>query len=154
MGIDAEMFVKVKGRDNFLRGRLLNTRCNQLINFIGKEPFMAQFAALKAQYPVMKVIDAYHQDGPTLECPNDEQWIRVYLMGRYYGEGYERGDWSKLGQIMRWLYENMPEGSEVWYGGDSSGVCAEHYPLSRVDAMDVYWHANKNEPYINYFRRS
>ena len=49
--------------------------------------------------------------------PADPCRYEVSLGGRYYGDGYERGDWPVLCAIMDWLVR-QPCVSDVFYGSD------------------------------------
>ena len=91
----------------------------------------------------------YLQDGPAIVAEADEQFIDVNLMGRYYGKGYERGHWPNLRAIICWLSARIPQG-EVWYGGDSSGCCAEHMTPDRIADLDAHWFANGRRPYTRH----
>lgn len=65
---------------------------------------------------------------------NDAEWfdrprVEVATMARYYGPGYERGDWPTIYGAIRVLQAAFPEAT-VYYGGDSSddGVeCTDEY---------------------------
>lgn len=54
-----------------------------------------------------------------------EQLIEVNLSGRYYGGTYERGNLNTYIAIARWLEYNLPEGTEIFYGSDSSDYLGE-----------------------------
>jgi hypothetical protein len=72
----------------------------------------------------LEIIGVYHQDGDDIVPDDGEMFIEAYPATRFYGEGYERGDIVFLLALARWLRSRIPN-AEVWYGGDSSGVCAE-----------------------------
>lgn len=72
----------------------------------------------------------YEQDGPDILAQPWECLLQVSLWTRYYGPGYERGDILTICAICDWLEINIP-GCEVWYGGDSSGICAEPFPYTK-----------------------
>lgn len=69
---------------------------------------------------------AYEQDGPTVLADPGVWFLRLNLWGRYYGEGYERGDLLTYCAMAEWIEANIPN-AEVWYGGDSSGVLLEPF---------------------------
>jgi hypothetical protein len=75
------------------------------------------------------VIEKYEQDGPDILPGKGETFVSVSLWSRYWGPGYERGDLPLILTLAEWLERKFPNGA-VWYGGDSSGVCAA--PLDSV----------------------
>ena len=66
----------------------------------------------------------YQQDGDDILAEEGEWFLRVSTCDRFYGVGYERGDILTHCAIAEWCEQNLPNCS-VWYGGDSSGCCAE-----------------------------
>jgi len=70
------------------------------------------------------------QGGPPILAGPDEWFMEVSLWTRYYGPGYERGDILTICAVAEWVEQNM-QPCEVWYGGDSSGVCAEPFPADK-----------------------
>lgn len=90
------------------------------------------------------------QDGDPIIGGAAEQFIECHLVTRYYGEGYERGDWPTIRMAADWLRLNIP-GCEVWYGGDSSGVCAEHLTLEKEAAITAIYLGQGREPYLRAF---
>lgn len=79
----------------------------------------------------------YVQDGDDIVAVAGECLLQLSLWGRYYGAGYERGDILAYCAIAEWLEANI-EGGEVWYGGDSSGVCAK--PFGEVERKQLKEH--------------
>jgi hypothetical protein len=84
--------------------------------------------------------------------PPGGQLLKVQIMGRYYGVGYERGSWPTLDAIAGWLFARLP-GARVWYGGDSSDDLRELTPESRA-ALWAHWYAVGREPYTTGFGQS
>lgn len=83
---------------------------------------------------------------------NTNATYRVQLFGRYYGPGYERGDWPNLYAILRWLQLNLPENSSIWYGGDSDDaptLVTEDF----LTEMWTHWAAVGGVPYYGHFDR-
>lgn len=100
---------------------------DQILKDIGPSPDRRRLAIELVNF-------AYHEEGEPepgthyaddgqveLNARRDEVLLQVNLCGRYYGEGYERGDILTYCAIAEWLEQNI-RGCEVWYGGDSSGV--------------------------------
>lgn len=160
MGIDAEILVRVRGRQNWLTEDQVARLAYSISEAIGHESFFTtnERRALHIVGPHMDEYEddpghkgkvVYHQDGPTIVADDDEQFIRVNLWGRYYGRGYERGNWPELCMIMQWLERRIP-GSEVWYGGDSSGVCLEHFDADKRREVTNHWIDHGREPYTRH----
>lgn len=92
----------------------------------------------------------YREDSDTpIKANQGECLLKLSLFGRYYGPGYERGDILTYCAIAEWLEINIP-GCEVWYGGDSSGVCAEPFhELKRRELRKHLFSGNGRD----YFKR-
>ena len=93
----------------------------------------------------------YFQDGPEI-VSKGEQFFKVHISDRYYGSGYERGSWPTIRSILEWIMYNLPD-MEIWYGGDSSGVCAEHVTQSFIQKMNLHYYGVGREPYVHAFSR-
>lgn len=93
------------------------------------------------------------QDGPPIVADADEQFIEVHLFTRFYGPDYERGDWTLIRSVAEFLEVAFP-GAQVWYGGDSSGVCAELLDAEARDTMNAHFYGCGHEPYRGYFGRT
>lgn len=161
MGIDARMFVRIKGRENWLDPDKELATAVALSRVVGAGHFIIT-KALGDDFPFEKhhalsVLETlsqseasdygvedlvgnvvYFQDGDPIVADPDEQFIAVHLMTRYYGEDYARGDWPTIRTVAEWLELRFPKG-EVWYGGDSSGVCAEPLTRARRDQINRYF---------------
>lgn len=122
MGIDAEMFVRTKAKVTKEDVREFAYRLGEAF---GPENFWIWKDEGRIRH-CLEIIKTYHQDGPDIKPARGETFIEVHIASRYYGPGYERGDLPLLVMVAEWLEENIP-GSEVWYGGDSSGVEAEKF---------------------------
>lgn len=92
---------------------------------------------------------AYTQDGEAVLAEAGEWFLEVNVWSRFYGEGYERGDLLTLCAIAEWCEINVPN-CEVWYGGDSSGVCVEPWPGDRRYALRKHLYSEKGRDYFNY----
>ncbi len=78
---------------------------------------------------------------------NEDGDIIVNTFMRYYGPGYERGDWLIIRGICEFLEHSIPFG-QVRYGGDSS----DHHPLfsSIKNENNNHWLKYGYEPYRGY----
>lgn len=97
----------------------------------------------------LEIVTEYQQDGDTITPADGEQLIEAHLSGRYYGVGYERGNLPQTLAIASWLKVRMPE-CEVWYGGDSSGFCAEPLTDARISALWAHFVSHGHRPYFGH----
>lgn len=179
MGVDAEMLVKVGGkrltakRVKRLGYEMACTLGHKTFFITRNDPGQESEYLRELKYRALEIVQPYTkdeadeneaseedraligkvvwwQDGPPIVAEDDEQFLKVRLYGRYYGPGYERGDWPKLRAVIGWLHANIPH-CEVWYGGDSSGMCAVHMTPARIAAFDAHYYSNGHEPYVSAF---
>ena len=146
MGVDAKMLVRHKGKLTDDEVRLLAA---DLSAAFWREPFMIARPGDKYTPEgrhALEITERYEQDGPDIEREEGDQFIRVNLFGRFYGKGYERGNWPQLYAIARWLKTRIA-GCSVWYGGDSSGCCAEEMTDAFCDDMWAHFIAEGHAPY-------
>ena len=149
MGVDAEMFVKVRPP---LSDRQVQRLAYELGAAFGPERF---WVVREHGWHSLEAISKYEQDGPTIRPKAGEQFIRVRLGTRYYGEGYERGDLPTILMVAEWLEHRIPQekghpSAEVWYGGDSSGICAKRFDAEARLRLFRYFVKNGHEPYRSY----
>lgn len=173
MGVDAEMFVRIKGARNWLSEADVKKLAYEIGTafdtgfFFTMNPrqgvFKEERRALAIMRPIKDADEAadyglgeecvgrvvWAQDGDPIIADEDEQFIKVSLYGRYYGKDYERGDWPKLRACIFWLAARIPD-AQVWYGGDSSGCCAEHANATFLAALDQHWVFNARRPYVRH----
>lgn len=90
----------------------------------------------------------YTQDGDTVYAAPGEYLLELSLWTRYYGEGYERGDILTICAIAEWIEANM-QPCEVWYGGDSSGVCIEPFGDPRRRDLRRHLYSQKGRDYFS-----
>jgi hypothetical protein len=91
----------------------------------------------------------YHEDSDEpIKAEGGECLLQLALWGRYYGPGYERGDILSYCAIAEWLEINIP-GCEVWYGGDSSGVCAEPFHDLKRRELRKHLFSDHGRDYFN-----
>lgn len=127
MGVDAEMFVRTRRTDatetNVRRWSVeMCKRFGSGKFFLDKRPWSGD-----QQRHALSIVPEWEQDGDTVYPEEGETFIRVHLWTRYYGPGYERGDLPFILSVARYLRDVicvLPS-DDVWYGGDSSGICAE-----------------------------
>jgi hypothetical protein len=97
----------------------------------------------------LAAVEVYTQDGDDVEPQDGEQFVELYLRGRYYGVDYERGDYPLYMNLASWLEARLP-GCEVWYGGDSSGVVATRFDATERDRVWRHFVLNGHRPYLNH----
>lgn len=172
MGVDAEMFVRIKGRENWLNEDQVRRLSYDLASTIGHDHFFIQQvdeqkpfgpphhaltiikpygqAEYEDGYPDLKGKVVWLQDGDPIFAEEGEQFILVHLYTRYYGEGYERGNWLVIRTTAEFL-EQALSGSQVWYGGDSAGILAEPFDAVARAKLHRHWLSNGRRPYARAF---
>lgn len=158
MGIDAEMFVRTR---EALTPRDLRNLSVDAVEAFGTKPFFLMPEAdltgdgdenewwEPGDPPgrhVLRRIRWWVQDGADIHPEPGEQFIKVSLFSRYYGEGYERGPIHDHIAIARWLEHRIPGGA-VWYGGDSSGICAEPFGPAERERVWAHFCTVGHRPY-------
>lgn len=177
MGVDAEMFARHAGtpltptRVRQLASRLAATLGveNFMVMRPGAMPWYPEGRHALGLVPTIEEISAedkehaaylreraggeiaagtqvWTQDGPPIFSTPGEQFIRVHLWTRYYGPGYERGAWPVIRATAEWLERHVP-GCTVYYGGDSSGICAEPLHAAARDYLNAHYLTHGHEPY-------
>lgn len=172
MGVDTKMFVRIKGRDNWLKPEGERRAAYELSSTVGYQHFgitigqgysWGEHHALEIMKPIKDEDDAseygldpgyvgkvvYTQDGDEVVAGDDEQFVQVHLWTRYYHEDYARGDWPTIRAVAEWCELRFP-GAEVWYGGDSSGMCAEHLTVERRDTLNKFYLGSGRKSYVRY----
>lgn len=91
----------------------------------------------------------WEQDGDDIVAGAGETFLKVSLWTRFYGEGYERGDILTICAVAEWIEQNM-QPCEVWYGGDSSGVCAEPFPKERREELRALLYSQNGRDYFRF----
>ena len=169
MGIDAEMFVKVQGRENWLSDEEIGCLSYDAAEAFGRHSFLiydlghnwssrpmqkieplSPAEAAKMESPDLALRMVIWQDGPPIVAREDEQFIRVNLATRYYGEHYERGDFPFIFTLAKWLELRIPQG-EVHYGGDSSGVKLELFDAGAREELFEHYARHGHKPYAGTF---
>lgn len=152
MGIDARMLVRTLSP---VTDEQLNEWSYRMGDIFGAGKFFTMPPGDSDWMPDgrrgLQKVDAYEQDGDTIEPEEGETLINVSLYGRYYGPEYERGcDISTYLHLAEWLETTIP-GASVHYGGDSSGVCAEPFDRAAREQLKRHWFEHGHLPYHQYF---
>lgn len=148
MGIDARMFVRTKATYTDQQVRRL---AHDLVAAFGTDrlfvipPGPDDWHDGKGRHAI-EVIDKYEQDGPDILPEDGETFLCVHLWTRYYGKGYERGDCTTICAVAEWLESRVP-GGVVWYGGDSSGVCAKPFGARQRAALRALFNESGHDNY-------
>lgn len=144
MGVDAEMFVRTFARVDEARVRELAW---EVAEAFGADNFWIWKDGYSGDRRALTLITEYEQDGDTIYPAEGETFIQVSPATRYYGPGYERGDLPFLIGLADWLERRIP-GAHVWYGGDSSGRCAEPFGKAERETMLAHFAEYGHCPYV------
>lgn len=147
MGIDAQMLVRTRAQvtpEDIKRWRYA------LAAAFGYDNFWIFTRDKEDMRHCLETVSEYTQDGESIFPDEGETFIEVHIATRYYGEGYERGNLPLLIMVADWLEQTIPY-SRIWYGGDSSGVCAK--PFDRTERVRLFKHfvAVGHELYNRFF---
>lgn len=92
----------------------------------------------------------WQQDGDDINAHPGECLLEVHVWTRFYGVSYERGDLLTLCNIAEWCEMKIPS-CEVWYGGDSSGCCAEPWGIVERHKLKQHLFSNEGRDYFKSF---
>lgn len=110
--------------------------------FVSDDKDMERGEARRALNRITSEEDRYFSGG---RGDDPTRWLWVSLWGRYYGEGYERGNlWSYIA-IAEWLERNFI-GCTVFYGGDSDGNL-EVFDKAARERLIAHWADKGRRPY-------
>lgn len=146
MGIDCEMFVRTKAK---VTSKEVLTKAYYLASAFGRERFWIWHDWDEGPRHCLQIVKSYEQDGPTIHPKKGETLIRCYIATRYYGVDYARGDYPLIKAVAEWLEVHFPK-SEIWYGGDSSGVLASRFDAAAREFLWKYFCSEHNS-YDSYF---
>ncbi|HJX82306.1 MAG TPA: hypothetical protein VJ248_09760 [Candidatus Udaeobacter sp.] len=151
MGVDACMFLKVK--EPISDDQILGLARDAFHRF-GDELFVLHGKDhggwSDSPRHCISRIDRYEQDGDDIEPENGETFLEVHLSGRYYGIDYESGRLPVYLSLAEY-FEKVVPGVEVWYGGDSSGICAEKFDKKCRDNLFGHFCKHGHTPYQSHF---
>lgn len=144
MGVDTRMLVKVSG--DIADNELL------LLSYRICEAFEHDNFGVNREhgYRALEKIDVFEQDGDDIIPQPGETFVKVNLWVRYYGIGYERGPLPLIIAVAEWLEHNVPDG-RVYYGGDSSGICADPFDKDARATLMQHFCKYGHEPYEMFF---
>lgn len=144
MGVNAQMLVKTKQP---MTPETVRKLSGDLVEAFFKDAFSIWEADNRH---ALEIVNEFLQDGDDITPVPGEQLIEVYLSSRYYGEGYERGNFPIIKAVAEWLEFRIP-GASIWYGGGSSGICAVPFDAAARQKLWKYFCANGHTPYTSYF---
>jgi hypothetical protein len=151
VGIDAEMFVRTHLK--FTEESVRELSCD-LCEAFGHNNFLIWTQGEpEDQHHALSICKLWQQDGPDIKPKSGETFIRVHFYCRYYGKTYERGDLPLIISVADWLEHRVTDG-KVWYGGDSSGVCAKPFGKKERAALFDHFCSVGHKPYEGFFDRS
>lgn len=151
MGVDAQMLVRTRQAMSVADVRKL---AGNLAATFGPDQFWIWDDHKNKDGTIgrhcLELIKEYHQDGDPIFPEPGETFIEVHLGTRYYGIGYERGDIGFIIHVAEWLEANIPD-AQIFYGGDSSGICAEPFDREARRKLFAYFCKVGHEPYVGGF---
>lgn len=147
MGVDARMLVR-----GVKQGQVSQKRLDEL-SYLLAASFDIIWHSQKWKIKALEFVNEYEQDGEPIVGNKDEALIKVNLTCRYYGEDYARGPILDIINVAEWL-EHHIKGAQVYYGGDSSCICAEPFNKEHRDRLKEFYFDNYCFPYISVFDRN
>lgn len=107
-------------------------------------PTAQELEAARELFRRSPIADDYERDGEVrwhcLEFEDETEWSRPRVVAnvtpRYYGPGYERGDWPSIYGAIRLLQAAFPT-ARVFYGGDTDDVAPE---VTQERIVDLWAH--------------
>lgn len=143
MGIDARILIRGVDRA-IVTPEWLRAKSVELCTSLDSENFIID--RTRGAHAIVAIDNEYEQDGDSI-CPlSGERLLEVMVATRYYGINYERGDLLLLCGIAEWIEQNIPC-AEVWYGGDSSGVCARPWPAEDRSSLRRHLYSQRGRDY-------
>ena len=146
MGVDAIMFFQIKEKPTKTQLKHWSYALGQRF---GKDRF---WIFRKENRHILSLIDpsgdCYQERDEVVSyygVPYTEYMVNVNLASRYYGPGYERGDFPTIYLVWKWIKFNIP-GVVVYYGGDSDSEFEEATEIS-MNGMLEYFLKEGNDPY-------
>lgn len=153
MGVDAQMLVRTWQSFTSKEVRRLSV---DLCEAFGHSMFMVwedwkdyETGEVVGRH-ALEIVTEYTQDGDTLYPEQGETFIEVNLYSRFYGEEYERGPIHDHIAIAEWLEIRVPD-ARIFYGGDSSGICAEPFDANARRAIFKHFATVGHKPYAGGF---
>lgn len=150
MGVDARMFVGLKEKMEPLAIRHLAADCAAAF---GPQKFWIKRPDAgygKAHHVFEENASCeYSEEDAYFKDHHAAQWLRVFLWGRYYGEGYERGDFPLYYALAKWIDTRLP-GSVILYGGDTGGEY-ELFDTKRREDLFAHFARVAHKPYRGAF---
>lgn len=155
MGVDARMFVRLHA-EACLSEAQINKLAAKMCATFGVKHFSINKEE-RSWFPVRHALSivpngVWEQDGPDIVASPGEQFIQVHFWTRYYGDGYERGNWLLIKAVAEFLESHIPSG-KVYYGGDSSGICATRFGTTARAKLHRHFLENGHAPYRGYLGR-
>ena len=153
MGVDAQMLVRTR---QILSPDQVLQLAGDLAEAFGSDHFSIWDDATEragwSSHHALQIITEYEQDGDSIFPEPGEQFLDVNIATRFYGEGYERGNIGLIKNVAEWLEARIPD-ARIFYGGDSSGICAEPFDREARQKLWEYYCRVGHRPYHEGFSR-
>jgi hypothetical protein len=132
MGVDVELVANLKDR-RLTDDELLSYSVKMCVA-IGADNFFIGLSN-NTDHAITRVgADSWHRE--TIVYQSDDNILAVNMSRRYWGPGYERGDWPVIHYTILWI-QTVLDAREVWYGGDTGEA------LELVDDKMLVSYTNK-----------
>lgn len=116
-----------------------------------KEALFHTHIFYEKEEPAFSPVEEY--DEATESFVSNEEFLSVNTWQRWYGPGYERGDWPSLSMAIRWLLINV--GPDVYYYSDYAERRPENtITFSDLAELDGHWAHVGGLPYRGYLNKS
>lgn len=94
---------------------------------------------VKERIPFGMLFDSDIHDGPfnvsdAADHDDGQERLELYVSTRYYGPGYERGDWPSIYAAIRLMQTAFPN-QDVYYGGDNT----DDHPVVTDEMIASLW---------------
>lgn len=140
MGVDVEMYARLEKPpsdelmaevEEFFRSRLV------MGSGKGSRPDKGW-----EEYPYLEVVER-----------DDEWFVELRTLDRYWGPGYERGDWPSIYGYWRAFEAFWP--GQVYYHGDGyyPGEVGEPFSAEKAEAYWEHWSGPHGDDYAQSFKR-
>lgn len=133
MGLDVQFYIKPFVKISAEQFKEIQEK------FYDKYPDPNSHVYPPSRYPEMDWGDNMLGESPA--------WIVIRGLDRFYGIGYERGNWPYIKEMGDWLAVNFGETGELLYGNDCENLLRFVQWGKIRDKLSQHWEDVGNAPY-------